>query len=278
MIADFHTHTNFSSDADRNVTPEMQIQAAIQKGLKIICITDHYDEDYPSASKESGQPEFTIDLPKYFEELLALREKYKSQIDVRIGMEIGLQPHLGAFYEKLVNGYPFDFVIGSAHVFGGMDPYFAQGKGGKSDEMLYQEAFEEILRDIQNVNDFDVLGHIDYVVRYGREQAKYYSYRKYADILDEILKTVIAKGKGIELNTAGFKYGLGFAHPAPEVLKRYRELGGEIITIGSDGHKPEHLAYDFYKTEEILSGAGFHYYTIFQDRMPKFLPISQHKK
>lgn len=274
MIADFHTHTNFSSDADRNVTPEMQIQAAIQKGLQIYCITDHYDEDYPSVSGEEGKVEFKIDLPGYFEELTALKEKYKSRIDLRIGIEIGLQPHLGTFYKELVNAYPFDFVIGSAHVFGGADPYFSKGTNGKTDEETYREAFEEMLLDIQNVHDFDVLGHIDYVVRYGMEQAKYYSYEKYADIIDEILRTVIAKGKGIELNTAGFKYGLGFAHPKPEILKRYRELGGEIITVGSDGHKPEHLAYDFHKTEDILREAGFKYFTVFKDRMPKFLPIS----
>ena len=94
---------------------------------------------------------------------------------------------------------------------------------------------------------FDVLGHIDYMVRYGKAQEKEYSYARYADIIDEILRTVIGKGKGIELNMAGLKYGLPFAHPHPDILKRYRELGGEIITVGADGHKPEHIAYDYDK-------------------------------
>ena len=84
------------------------------------------------------------------------------------------------------------------------------------------------------------------------------------------MKKVIQKGKGIELNTAGFKYGLGFCHPHPDIIRRYRELGGEIITIGADAHKPEHIAYDFKKVSEILSMCGFKYYTEFKNRKPIF--------
>jgi histidinol-phosphatase (PHP family) len=128
----------------------------------------------------------------------------------------------------------------------------------------------ETLTDIRAIKDFDVLGHIDYIVRYGKEKEKYYSYTKFSDEIDEILKYLIAHGKGIELNTAGFKYGLGFCHPHPEILKRYCELGGEIITIGADGHKPEHIAYDFEKVAPILRECGFKYYTEFKERKPVF--------
>ena len=92
----------------------------------------------------------------------------------------------------------------------------------------------------------------------------------YADYIDEILRYLIEHGKGLEVNTAGFKYGLGFAHPHPDILKRYKELGGEIITIGADGHKPEHIAYDFYKISAILKGCGFKNYTEFRKRKPIF--------
>ena len=118
-----------------------------------------------------------------------------------------------------------------------------------------------------------MLGHLDYVVRYGKEREKQYSYKKYADLIDEILRTVINKGKGIELNMAGLKYGLPFAHPHPDVLKRYKELGGEIITVGADGHKPEHIAYDYEKVSEILKSCGFRYYTEFSERKPVFLEL-----
>ena len=101
-------------------------------------------------------------------------------------------------------------------------------------------------------------------------RSKYYSYRKFSDVIDEILRILIQKGKGIELNTGGFKYGLGHPNPEEAVLKRYRELGGEIVTIGSDAHRPEHVAYTFGKVPEILKAAGFRYYTVFRERKPMF--------
>jgi histidinol-phosphatase (PHP family) len=110
-------------------------------------------------------------------------------------------------------------------------------------------------------------------VRYGPNKNQFYTYGKYADVIDEILRSLIEKGKGIELNTAGFKYGLGHPNPTEDILRRYRELGGEIITIGADGHKPEHVAYDFKKVPEILRAAGFSYYTVFKQRKAVFYPL-----
>lgn len=125
---------------------------------------------------------------------------------------------------------------------------------------------ETTLENVRTSDCFQTLGHLDYVVRYGKSREKEYSYTDYADIIDEILKLLIEKEKGLEVNSAGLKYGLPFAHPHPDVLKRYRELGGEIITIGADAHKPEHIAYDFAKAEEILKSCGFKYYTEFLNK------------
>ena len=111
------------------------------------------------------------------------------------------------------------------------------------------------------------------MVRYGPNTNRFYSYTAYCDILDEILKVLITKGIGLECNTAGFKYGLGHPNPTEDILIRYRELGGEILTLGSDGHAPEHLAYDFNKIGTLLQNCGFRYYTIFQNRKPKFLKL-----
>ena len=267
ITSDFHMHTNFLFDSD--ISPRDMIEGALAKGLTTICITDHNDKDYP-VHEDIGMEGSLFDLDRYFQELGALREEYADRIDVRIGIEIGLQPHLGEYYKELVSQYPFDFVIGSVHVVNGEDPYYQKMFETRTDEDAYRETFEVTLEDIESVQDFDVLGHIDYVVRYGKKQAQEYSYRKYADILDEILKKVISMGKGIEMNMAGFKYGLGFCHPHPDVIRRYRELGGEVITIGADGHRPEHIAYDFQKAGDILKGCGFKYYTEFKSRMPIF--------
>ncbi len=266
MKSDFHMHTGFSTDTD--VNPEDMVKGAIEKGLKTICITDHYDRDYCD-----GPDLFVFKPESYFRELKMLKEKYRQELDIRIGVEIGLQTHLNEFYHAFTKKYPFDFVIGSAHLLKGKDPYFKEVFHGVDDEVSYKNAFEEMLDLVNTVDDFDVLGHLDYVVRYGNDGVKYYSYEKYREIIDEVLKVLISKGKGIELNTAGFKYGLGFAHPHPKVLKRYRELGGEIVTVGSDGHQPEHIAYEFGRVLGILESCGFKYYTEFEKRVPNFCKL-----
>lgn len=264
MKADFHMHTAFSTDSESS--PEEMIEEAIRRGLQTICITDHFDLDFT-------EPGFLVDFDTYFPALRNLQEKYRAYIDVRIGAEFGLQPHLSDAFREIAGKYPFDFIIGSLHVIDGMDPYRRKYFEGKTDEEAYRRAFECTIENIRAIADYDVLGHIDYVVRYGKHQAREYSYAKYADYLDEILRHLIENGKGLELNTAGWKYGLDFAHPHQDVLKRYKELGGEIITIGSDGHKPEHVAYDFHKVKDYLQACGIKYYTEFRQRKPYFCAI-----
>ncbi len=267
ITSDCHMHTEFSTDCDTPVR-EM-VEGALKKGLKAICFTDHNDKDYPF-HEEIGIEDFTFDTDRYFDNMRAYQKEYEARLDIRIGIEIGLQPHLGKYYQELIQKYPFDFVIGSIHVVHGKDPYYREIFEGRTDDEVYRETFEATLESLDAIHDFDVLGHIDYVVRYGKEQAKHYSYAKYADVIDAILKKVIDMGKGIELNTAGFKYGLGFCHPHPDIIKRYRELGGEILTVGADGHKPEHIAYDFERVSGILKECGFKYYTEFKGRKPIF--------
>ena len=185
ITSDFHMHTAFSTDSE---TPaRAMIEGAIAKGLKTICITDHRDEDYPFY-EEMGEHAFLLDVDAYFRELNTLREEYADRIDVRIGIELGLQPHLGKSYQELENKYPFDFVIGSVHVVKGTDPYYGEIFRENSDEKVYRETFRETLEDLKNVEAFDVLGHIDYVVRYGPTGNKNYDWTDYEEIMNEILK------------------------------------------------------------------------------------------
>ena len=264
MKADFHVHTSFSFDSES--APEDIINAAIQKGLRTICITDHHDLDF-------AEPGWEVNFDKYFPKLLELQEKYKNQIEVLIGMEFGLQKHLDGICGELAHKYPFDFILGSVHLFDGRDPYYPQYFMDKTDEEGFKRGFEITLENVKDASNFDVLGHMDYVVRYGHNREKDYSYKKYADYLDEILRLIIQNGKGIEVNTSGWKYGLPFAHPHQDILKRYKELGGELLTIGSDGHRPEHVAYDFHKVKDYLKDCGFEYYTEFRQRKPYFCAL-----
>ena len=274
IFCDSHMHTEFSTDSEAPV--RSRLDAAVERGLGSVCITDHMDLDFPPQEGEEyseENPPFQFDTEKYFKVLGPLREEYRDRLDVRIGIEIGLQPHLGDRYRELVHAYPFDYVIGSVHLIRRMDPYYGKLFEGRSDEEAYREAFVESLRCLEGVQDFDALGHLDYVVRYGKHQAEEYSYRKFADEIDEVLRKLISMGKGLEMNTGGLKYGLGFCNPHPDVVKRYRELGGEIVTIGADAHRPEHVAYEFKKAAEILKMCGFRYYAEYKERRAEFIKI-----
>lgn len=267
MLWDTHMHSQYSGDCE--ATQESMIQAALKKNLNGICFTDHLDIDYP------GNPEeFLLDLPNYAASTTALQQAYKTKLPVCFGIELGLQPHLKDLYTDILSAYPFDFVIGSSHVVHGFDPYYPDFYEGRSEDSCYLEYFESILENIQAFDGFDVYGHIDYVVRYGPNRNENYSYGKYKDIIDEILKLLISKNKGIEINTGGFHYGLGHPNPTEEIIARYHELGGEIITIGADAHKPENVAFDFEKVPEILRDAGFRYYTVIRQRKPEFIKLT----
>ena len=268
--SDNHVHTYFSTDSD---TPmEDMLKNAIEKEFSSICFTDHMDYNFPS---EGDTPEFLLDIEPYFEEMKRLSEKYGDRIKIRRGIELGLKKDCLDKCISLTEEYPFDFVIGSSHVVHGIDPYYPKYYERRSEKTAYREYFESILENLNTYSDFDVYGHLDYVVRYGPDRNRFYTYEAYADIIDEILRKLISMGKGIEVNTAGFKYGLGHPNPTEAVLLRYHELGGEILTLGADAHAPEHVAYAFDRLPQILRHAGFRYFTVFTGRKPDFLPLPE---
>lgn len=263
---DVHMHSQFSGDSDAPL--EDMIRTAKDAGLGGICFTDHLDMDYPN-----DPALFFLDLPNYTASVLALQEKYQNEFPILLGIELGLQPHLGNLHQDILSQYPFDFVIGSSHVVHGFDPYYPDFFANRSVKSSYRVYFESILENIQAFDGFDVYGHLDYIVRYGPTQNTFYTYSQFSDVIDEILRLLIKKGKGIEINTGGFKYGLGHPNPTEDIIRRYRELGGEIITIGADAHTPAHIAYDFGKVPAILKEAGFDYFTIFKNRKPEFIKL-----
>lgn len=267
--ADFHTHSFFSGDSS-SATEEM-IQKAISIGLSYICLTEHYDPDYIYPPGEEGM--FELNTDSYLYELLKLRKQYSKDIEIGFGVELGLQPHIKkelGVYSKL---YDFDFIIGSSHLCNRKDPYYPSFFEGRPEDEAHHEYFEYVYKCIKTLPFFDVYGHLDYVVRYGPTKNDEYTFFKHKDIIDNILNLLIENGKGIEVNTGGFRQGLGQPNPCTDILKRYKELGGEIITIGSDAHSPEHIASDFDKVSELLKDCGFKYYCVFRKRMPEYLKL-----
>ena len=267
ILADFHMHTEFSTDSEASM--ESQIASAIEKGIKHLCFTDHMDYDYP-VQYGGG---FLFDMETYLARINEMKERYKKRIALYRGVELGMQPGLAERCGSLVQGYPLDFVICSSHVVDGIDPYFPDFWKGRDEKSALRRYFESILENIRMFEDFDIYGHLDYIIRYAPSGKREFSYSEYGDIIDEILKSLIQKGKGIEINSGGYRCGLGHANPHEAIITRYCELGGELITIGSDGHKPEDLAYNYKKTGEMLLSLGIRYYAIYENRTPVFLRI-----
>ena len=240
ILADYHLHTSFSSDSESPM--EEMIRHAVSLGLKTICFTEHHDIDYPV---NPDGFDFLLDLPSYKEKLFKMKEHYQDQIEINYGVELGLMPTTLDQCAAFVKDEPFDFIIGSTHIVDFMDPYDAIYFETYPARLGLAHYFEDILKNISSFNDYCVYGHLDYAARYIKDSSFEFHYRDYSDLLDAILKMIIENGKGIEVNTAGLKYGMSDPNPHHEIIKRYMELGGEIITIGSDGHCPKHMAYDF---------------------------------
>lgn len=268
ILADFHTHSSHSGDSTASM--EAMIASALQKGLTHLCFTEHNDFNYP-ISEDCPEGMFDLNVDAYLYELLQLREKYKEKLQLLFGIELGLMPEVFRQNAVLAKSYEYDFIIGSTHICHGKDPYYPPYFQGRSDREAFEEYFVSILENIKKFQNFDVLGHIDYVVRYSPDKDANYSCSDYTDLIDTILRTLIENEKGIEINTSAYARGiLQDVHPCFDILKRYKELGGEIITIGSDAHHPENIASGFPYAEEVLKKAGFNYYTLFEKRIATF--------
>lgn len=262
ITADVHTHSSFSTDSTE---PLRELAAAaVGKGLKTLCVTEHHDLDYPA------EGEFLLDVASYREELLRVREEFSGKLELLFGVELGLLDYAAPRLYDFAKGSDFDFIIGSAHQIDGLDPYYPEYFDKMGDRGGISHFFDAMLSSVKAFDDFDVLGHLDYIVRYSH--AKSYQPTDYREVIDEILKLVISKGKGIEINTAGVGK-LGYPHPNPFVLGRFAELGGEIVTIGSDAHERSRVAADFDKAEQALRSAGFEYHAVFRGRKPEFIRI-----
>lgn len=261
---DYHMHTNFSSDSDAPM--EEMIKSAISKGCNEIAITDHVDFD--------ERYDFT-DYNVYIPVISELAHKYKEEIKVTFGVEIGLESLWADKINKITSDFPFDFIIGSSHAVCTKDLYFDRQEyfSGKTKEEAYSTYFKEMLKNIDTCNDFCVYGHMDFISRYGTYEDNSLHYADYGDLIDGVLRSLIEKGKGIEINTSGFRYGIDNTYPSIDILKRYKELGGEIITVGSDAHYTKDVADHSDFAYDMLSEAGFKYISVFRNRKPEFIKL-----
>lgn len=230
---DYHMHTHFSTDSE--ASPREHIEKAIEMGLDEICFTDHKDFAYP-------QCPFDLDADAYFQELKPLQKEYQDKIKIKIGIEMGLDVEFQEEIEDFLNTHDYDYVIGSIHVIHQTEFYDpAAFFDGKSKEEAHREFFNNTLECVKTFDCFNCLGHLDYICRYGPYEDKSVDHDKYQDIIDEIFKTLIQKGKGIEVNTSGYRDRQTCGFPTFEQVERYYRFGGRIITVGTDSHTSDRV-------------------------------------
>lgn len=266
ILTDCHLHSSFSADSDAPM--ESMVERGLQLGLTTMCFTEHMDH----GMLENGVS-FEVDTAAYREGFLELKEKYRGKIELLFGIELGLEARHADFLEAYSHAWEFDFIIGSSHTVEGKDPYFKDFYEGRTEEEAYRTYFETIPKNLSAFSNVDTYGHLDYVVRYGPNKNREYSYEKYKEVLDEALQALVEHGVGLEVNSAGYKQGLGAPNPCMDIIRAYRRMGGEIVTVGSDAHAPEWISGEFGRVRELLLECGFRYYTVFRERKPYFLRL-----
>lgn len=255
MYSDYHVHSCFSFDCDEK--PENIINQAIKLNMSQICFTDHNDFNWPI----SGETPI-LDIDDYLHSIDLLRHKYKEKIQILTGIELGLTVENSQLCKNLISSYKFDFVIGSCHIVDNMDPYYSQFWKNRTDRDAFEKYFTSTLEALKLFDDVDTLGHMDYIVRYSPNKDSNYSVADYQDIVDEILTYIISKNIKLEINTANLAKGFTFPNPHTDIIKRYKELGGRYVTIGSDSHKASTIGYGFDIVKGILEQYNLDVYKI----------------
>ncbi len=242
MLFDTHMHAEYSCDAHMKITEA--IAAAREQNLGMI-LTEHWDRFYPT------NPEmFMFDLKDYF----AQNSKYRSE-DVLLGIEIGMQPAAALEDEKLVQEYPFDEVIASMHCFVGKDMYEPTSYVGLTKDVAVKTYLEESIKCLDLYDDFDSYGHIDYICRYMPYEDQNLYYKEHPVLWDAVFRRLIEGHKALEINTRR----LSDAQALPslrELYQRYKELGGQYVTLGSDAHYKEHVGRDFAIARQMAKALG----------------------
>lgn len=256
---DFHIHSRVSFDG--HDTGESLARAALDAGLEEICFTDHIDYD-----PRGAMGDMAFDTDAYNAEYDALDI---SGLKIRRGMEFGMTRDNVSQFQKDLKRREFDFVLGSIHFVDGLDVYFAPFWEGKTIWQAEHRCLEETLACVQLHSDFDVLAHLTYIGKTLAHPApRPVPFEEHRELIDEILRVLAAKGKGLELNTSGLDRCGGFL-PTADYFRRFRELGGEIVTVGSDAHRIDRVGQYSREACELLKDI-FGYVCTFEGRKPIF--------
>ena len=270
FLTDFHVHSDVSMDSSAPMWDMVEAEAAA--GVGCMCFTNHcdlirWDNFAPFPRREEIAPES-------FEKFSAMCAAHDLPIEVRVGLELAEAHRAPEAAVRLASDPRLDFILGSLHIVGELGDLYFQPYSSVAQCDCYFDLYLTELQQVAEMDFYDVLAHIGYARRYmcraGVDAAM--TLDKFGDRVEHLLRTVIDKGRGIEINCSGIRDGCG-PFPSPEILRLYRQLGGEIITVGSDAHRPEDAAKGVAAGFEVLRDCGFDYVTVFRQRKPEFMKL-----
>jgi|LSQX01.1.fsa_nt_gb histidinol-phosphatase (PHP family) len=272
MFIDSHSHTkHFSGDGRMDISE--LISGSLAASLQAIVITEHFDDDYP----HDVDTPMACDIDAYFESFQKWKAKAPASLELRFGIELGYQRGLVQRYNDIVHRFPFDSIIMSSHLIYGLDPYFYRDCYDQGAKEVFTRYINDLIEIASGESNFDILGHYDYIGRY----APYKDCKMYYDIcpdeFDTLFTALIQTNRSLEINTRSISklISQGHSNPMPDdrVLLRYKDLGGTLITLGSDAHTSDGIGLHFNETRDYLRSLGFAVATVFKERKPQTISL-----
>ena len=273
-LFDNHNHSQFSFDGQRT-SIEASARAALSAGLGGICFSDHCDHYVPpmKADFEDLKPEY-FDVDEQQAEITRVQRLLGDDIKILKGIEIGMYEDCHEQIRNILRSNSFDQVLASVHYIEQTDPYYGGYYDDKDWKQAYGRYLETIYREMTWLGDFDIMGHYDYIVRYAPYPVTSIRYRDFGDIFDEMFRYMIQEGKALEINTKSYEGHRGrIVELDHNVLHRYREMGGEIISLGSDSHEASRVGAGFSHHAALLKSLGFRWSAHYENRKLVQLPL-----
>lgn len=268
-IVDLHVHTDNSFDGNHSAT--FFCEKAEVLDLRAIAFTDHCEVD-----QFRDDSEYEKRIFQSFFEVAKVRSAFKGKMIVLNGIELGQPAYDIEAAEDIIRRYDYDQIIGAVHNLpGGEDFYYMENLTLDVAEDLLKQYFDEIIKMLE-WGSFDVLAHLTYPLRYFYSQSNLeIDLSKFNEQIERILNLLVEKGIALEINTAGLRQPLNKLSPDIDIIKRYKEIGGKYVTVGSDAHYAEHLTADIDKAYDAALEAGFECITFYQKRTPMLMKIEK---
>lgn len=271
ILCDMHTHSDNSFDAKNSV--DDMCRAAIDKGLYALAITDHCEAEFIKCGEDCEFGSFDRQIPKSIADINSAKEKYKGRLKVLCGLELGEPMHDIRQTKKALEYGNFDFILASVHNLRGREDFFYFDYSSVDINQILQEYFDE-LAETAAFENFDSLAHLTYPLRYIVEREGVYpDLSPFSERIDKVFKILIKNNKALEINVSGLFKEIKTTLPDETLVRRFHDLGGKYVTIGTDSHTAEMTGKGIEEGIAVAKQAGFEFYTIYENHIPRLIPI-----